>query len=364
MEHRFFGTTGMTVSELCLGTQTFGWVADESAAHGLLDQFVGQGGNFIDTADIYNQGRSEAILGSWLRKRGGRNSLVLSSKVFFPVAPGSNAPGAGQAGAGQAGAGQPGAGQPGPNDSGLSRRHLFQAVEDSLKRLGTDHLDLYQAHCYDYTTRIEETLGAFRDLQAAGKVRHVGVSNWNASQLAKAIMLGRGQLGPGIASLQAEYSLIVRSTEWELLPLCREEGLGFMAWSPLAGGWLSGKYRRGEAPPGNSRVGRKDRWDDQPEQRETETTWKVVEALRQVAHSLGRTPAQVALNWLLRKWDGIVPILGARTPEQLEENLGAAGWKLAADELALLDAAGDQPLPYPYRFLERYAKRRPPATGA
>jgi aryl-alcohol dehydrogenase-like predicted oxidoreductase len=338
MEHRFFGRTGLKVSEMCLGTQTFGWVADEQAAHGVLDQFVELGGNFIDTADVYNQGRSEEILGTWLKKRGLRHSLVLSSKVFFQVGDG-------------------------PNDSGLSRRHLFRGLEDSLKRLGTDHLDLYQAHCYDYTTRLEETLGAFRDLQATGKVRLVGVSNWNASQLTQAILLGRRQHDLAVASLQAEYSLIVRSTEWELLPVCRQEGLGFMAWSPLAGGWLSGKYRRGEAAPTDSRVGRKDRWDDQPEQRESETTWKVLQALRQASARTGRTPAQVALNWLLRKGKEIVPILGARTPEQLQENLGAAGWELSSEELALLDGASDLPLPYPYRFLQRYAKRREPAAG-
>jgi len=156
----------------------------------------------------------------------------------------------------------------------------------------------------------------------------------------------------------------VRSTEWELLPVCREEGLGFMAWSPLAGGWLSGKYRRGEAPPANSRVGRKDRWDDQPEQRESEATWRVVEALGQAARRTGKTPAQVSLNWLLQKWEGIVPILGARTLGQLEEDLGASGWKLAPEEVALLDAAGDLPLPYPYRFLERYAKKKEPDRSA
>jgi aryl-alcohol dehydrogenase-like predicted oxidoreductase len=333
MEYRYFGSTGLKVSELCLGTQTFGWVADEKTAHEALDLFVGQGGNFLDTANIYNQGRSEAILGSWLKKRGNRQALVLCSKLFFPT--------------GES-----------PNDSGLSRAHIFRALEESLKRLGTDHLDLYQAHCYDYTTRIEETLGAFRDLQAAGKVRHVGVSNWNASQLVEALLLGRQQYGFSLASLQAEYSLIVRETEWELLPLCREKGLGFLAWSPLAGGWLSGKYRRGEAPPENSRVGRKDRWDDQPEQRESETTWKVVEALRRVAQQTGKSPAQAALNWLLRKWEGVVPILGARTLEQLKDNLGATGWKLGAEEVALLDAAGDLPVPYPYRFLQRYAKRK------
>lgn len=333
MEYRCFGATGLKVSELCLGTQTFGWGADEGVAHELLDAFVEQGGNFLDTANTYNQGRSESILGAWLKKRGNRKALVLASKVFFPVGEG-------------------------PNESGLSRKHIVQALEDSLKRLGTDYLDLYQAHCYDYTTRLDETLAAFRDMVADGKARCIGVSNWNASQLARAVLLGRQQHGLSIASLQAEYSLIVRSAEWELLPVCREEGLAFTAWSPLAGGWLSGKYRRGEAPPEDSRVGRKDRWDDQPEQRESETIWKVVEALRQIGGRLSKTSAQVALNWLLRRWEGIVPIIGARTAEQLRDNLGAAGFRLGGDDMQLLDAASDQPLPYPYGFLQRYAKRK------
>jgi aryl-alcohol dehydrogenase-like predicted oxidoreductase len=333
MEHRFFGSTGLRVSELCFGTQTFGWVADQKTAHAAADLFVEAGGNFFDTANIYNQGLSESILGSWLQDRGNRGSLVIASKVFFPEGEG-------------------------PNQSGLSRKHIFQAVEGSLKRLHTDYLDLYQAHCFDYTTGLEESLRAFSDLVAAGKVRSIGVSNWNASQLVKALLLCRQHGWAPAASLQAEYSLLVRSTEWELLPVCREEGLAFMAWSPLAGGWLSGKYRRGEAPPENSRVSRKDRWDDQPEQRESETTWKVVEALRGAAGRNGKTPAQVALNWLLRRWEGIVPILGARTLDQLKDNLGAAGWKLAPAEIERLDAASELPLPYPYRFLQRYAKRK------
>jgi aryl-alcohol dehydrogenase-like predicted oxidoreductase len=333
VEYRFFGTTGLKVSELCLGTQTFGWVTDEEAAYEVLDLFIEHGGNFVDTANSYNQGLSESILGSWLKKRGNRRSLVLSSKVFFPVGPD-------------------------PNESGLSRGHIVQALEDSLKRLGTDYLDLYQAHCYDYTTRIEETLSAFHDLVTAGKVRYIGVSNWSASQLVRAILLCGRQPGFSIDSLQAEYSLLVRSTEWELLPLCREEGLGFLAWSPLAGGWLSGKYQKGQAAPENSRVGRKDRWDDQPEQRASETTWKVLEALGQIGRERGKTSAQVALNWLLRQWEGITAILGARTTEQLKENLGAAGWKLSGDELQHLDAASSEPLPYLYRFLKRYGRRK------
>ncbi len=332
MDYRFLGVTGIKVSELALGTQTFGWVAEERAAQAIADRYVEAGGNLFDTADIYNQGASESILGAWLKSRGGRDRLFIASKVFFPSGDG-------------------------PNDSGLSRKHLFRSIEASLKRLQTDYLDLYQAHCFDYTTRMEETLRGFDDLVRGGKVRSIGVSNWTASQLQKAVLLARAAGWAPPACLQAEYSLIVRETEWELLPLCQQEDLGFLAWSPLAGGWLSGKYRRDQRPPENSRVGRRDRWDDQPEQRAGELTWRVLDALRRVSGERGRSPAQVALNWLLCRSPRVVPILGCRTVEQLEENLGGCGWRLSAEELAGLDAASDAPRPYPYRFIERYAKR-------
>jgi len=159
-------------------------------------------------------------------------------------------------------------------------------------------------------------------------------------------------------SLQAEYSLIVRSTEWELLPLCREEGVGFLAWSPTAGGWLTGKYRRNQPPPPNSRVGRKDRWDDQPEQRESELTWRIIDTLIEISKSRGKTPAQIALNWVLQQPGVTAPILGARTLEQLKENLGCTGWQLSDEEMDKLKKASDIPLPYPYRFIEKYTRRR------
>ena len=332
MKYRFFGNTGLKVSELVMGTQTFGWVADESTSHTLADLFVEARGNFFDTANIYNQGASELILGTWLKKRKNRSALVISSKVFFPIGEG-------------------------PNDSGLSRKHIFQSIEGSLRRLQTDYLDLYQAHCFDYTTRLEETLCAFNDLVRSGKARHIGVSNFTASQLTRALFLCKLHGWTPVVSLQAEYSLIVRSTEWELLPVCREEELGFMAWSPLAGGWLTGKYRKGQPPPENSRVDRNDRWDDQPAQRESALTWRVIDALLEAGKERAKTPAQIALNWILRKSDRIVPIIGARTTGQLDENLGATGWELSEEEIGLLDSAGDVPLPYPYRFIDRYAKK-------
>jgi aryl-alcohol dehydrogenase-like predicted oxidoreductase len=205
---------------------------------------------------------------------------------------------------------------------------------------------------------LEETFRAFDDLVCSGKVRYVGVSNFTASQLVRALCLTRANRWSAPVSLQAEYSLLVRSTEWELLPACKEEGLALLAWSPLAGGWLSGKYRQGQAPDPGSRVGRGDRWDDLPEQREDERTWRVIERLRAIAAERGKTCSQVAINFLLRRSPGVIPVFGARTLEQLEENLGSAGWELSKEEADALAQASSTPLPYPYRFIERYTRRR------
>jgi aryl-alcohol dehydrogenase-like predicted oxidoreductase len=333
MDYRFLGNTGLKVTELVLGTQTFGWGADEKTVFAMADLYVDQGGNFFDTADIYNDGVSEEILGRWLKRSGIRDSLIIASKVFFPTGPG-------------------------PNDTGLTRKHIHRSIDESLRRLQTDYLDLYQMHCFDMSTSLEETLMALDDLVHTGKVRYLGASNITPSQLQKSLMLSRMNGWCPIVSLQAEYSLIVRSTEWELLSLCIEEGLGFLAWSPLAGGWLSGKYQRGVAPPPNSRVGRKDRWDDQPEQRESELTWRVIDALFEIGNARQKTPAQIALNWLLQQPGMTAPILGARTMDQLKDNMGAAGWSLSLEEMDRLDRESAIPLPYPYRFVERYTRRR------
>jgi len=333
MQYRFLGNTGLKVSELAFGTQTFGWGADENTAHKLADLYVESGGNFFDTANVYNNGVSETILGSWLKERGKRHLLVIASKVFFPISDE-------------------------PNDTGLSRKHLFHAIDESLRRLQTDYLDLYQVHCFDMSTPLEETLRALDDIVRAGKVRYLGASNYTAAQLMKALMLSKMNGLLPFSFLQAEYSLIVRSTEWELLPLCKEEGLGFLAWSPLAGGWLTGKYKKDSEPPPDSRVGRKDRWDDQPEQRESKLTWRVIDALVEIGRNRGKTPAQVALNWILRQPGITAPILGMRTLEQAEENLGCTHWDLSDEELNMLHKVSEIPLPYPYRFIQRYTRRR------
>jgi len=333
MQYRFLGNTGLKVSELALGTQTFGWGADEKTAHAMADLFVEAGGNLFDTADIYNEGVAESMLGSWLKARKNRHSLIVATKVFFPTGEG-------------------------PNDTGTSRKHIFHSINESLRRLQTDYVDLYQVHCFDQSTPLEETLSTLHDLVRMGKVRYIGASNYTASQLQKALMLSKIHGWESFCSLQAEYSLIVRSTEWELLPLCREEGVGFLAWSPTAGGWLTGKYRRNQPPPPNSRVGRKDRWDDQPEQRESELTWRIIDTLIEISKSRGKTPAQIALNWVLQQPGVTAPILGARTLEQLKENLGCTGWQLSDEEMDKLKKASDIPLPYPYRFIEKYTRRR------
>jgi aryl-alcohol dehydrogenase-like predicted oxidoreductase len=333
MEYRFLGHTGLKVSELCMGTQTFGWGADEAEAHTMADCFIEAGGNFLDTSNIYNEGQSETILGRWLKKTGKRSQLVIATKVFFPTGKG-------------------------PNDTGLSRKHLFDQIDASLRRLQTDYLDLYQTHCWDASTPLEETLRALDDLVRAGKVRYIGASNFAPSQLMRAIMLSAMHGWARFDCLQPEYSLLVRSTEWELLPLCRAEGIGVICWSPLAGGWLTGKYRRDQPPPPDSRVGRADRWDDLPEQRETERTWQIIDALCEIAEARGKTPSQAALNWLLRQLGVTAPIFGARTLVQLEQNLGSVGWALTSDEVARLSAASDIPLPSPYSFIARYTRRR------
>jgi aryl-alcohol dehydrogenase-like predicted oxidoreductase len=333
MEYRFMGRTGLKVSEICLGCQTFGWTADEATSHALANHFVEAGGNFFDTSNTYNNGLSETFLGSWLKNRSDRSQLVIATKVFFPAGKG-------------------------PNDTGLTRKHIFDQIDVSLRRLNTDYVDLYQMHCWDASTPLEETLRALDDLVRMGKVRYIGASNYTPSQLMRAILISEMHNWVRFDCLQPEYSLLVRSTEWELLPLCLEEGIGVIPWSPLAGGWLTGKYRRGQPPPPDSRVGRADRWDDLPEQRESELTWRIVDALIEVGNECGKTPSQVALNWLLKKPGVTAPIIGARTLTQLVDNLGSVGWELSPEQMDKLDKASAIPLPSPYNFIARYTRKR------
>ena len=324
MEQRSLGRTGVEVSELCLGTMTFGREADEATSRAIVDRFLDAGGNFVDTADVYADGASEEITGRALASR--RDHVVLATKVRFPTGPG-------------------------PNDVGLSRRHIRAGLEASLRRLGTDWIDLYQMHCWDARTPLEETLSTLDDLVREGRVRYVGASNYTAWQLMKALGLAALHDWEPFVSLQPEYSLITRDIERELLPLCQNEGLAVLPWSPLAGGALTGKYRQDEDLPRGTRGGEA----EEPitfTYRLDERAWRVVAAVRKVADESGETCARVALNWVLHR-DGVTsPIIGARNLEQLDDNLGAVGWRLERDhEIALLWASAF-PRGYPYDFIE------------
>jgi aryl-alcohol dehydrogenase-like predicted oxidoreductase len=335
MEYRYLGRTGLKVSELCLGAMTFGRESSEEVSVQLLDCFLESGGNFIDTADVYSQGVSEEILGRWLQRKN-RDDLVIATKVRFPMGPGLN-------------------------DLGLSRKHILSAVEASLRRLNTSYIDLYQVHMWDPGTPLEETLDALHQLVRSGKVRYLGASNYAGYQLQKAIDLSRQMGGEAFSSLQPLYNLLDRSFEWELLPVCEAEGVGVIPWSPLRGGWLSGKYRRGmQGPPPDTRIeeAQKQGWGESWALYANERTWHVIDELFAVADEVQKTPAQVALNWLLQKPTVTAPIIGARTVAHLEDNLGATGWSLTSEQVSRLDQASAQPLPYPYESLAQQRASR------
>jgi aryl-alcohol dehydrogenase-like predicted oxidoreductase len=335
MDYRFMGKTGLRVSELCLGAMTFGRETSEADSRRIMDHFVEAGGNFIDTADVYSVGLSEEIVGRWLREQT-RDDLVIATKVRFPMGSG-------------------------PNDAGLSRKHILAGVANSLRRLGTDYIDLYQVHCWDAITPLEETLSTLDDLVRSGKVRYIGASNYSGWQLQAALDLSRQMGWEPFVCLQPQYNLLCRSTEWEVLQVCERGGLGVIPWSPLRGGWLSGKFRRGMTePPADSRVrlAEEKGWSESWSNYNNEHTWQVLDALFAVAEESGKTPAQVAINWLLRKPVVTAPIIGARTMEQLEQNLGTSGWTLDASHIERLDQASAVALPYPYDHIANAQRRR------
>jgi aryl-alcohol dehydrogenase-like predicted oxidoreductase len=330
MEYRRLGDTGLMVSELCLGCMTFGREASEEDSKRLVDRFLDAGGNFIDTADVYSKGVSEEITGRTIK--GVRDDVVLATKVYFPMGEG-------------------------PNDTGLSRKHVTQGCEDSLRRLGTDYIDLYQVHCWDSATPLKETLSALTDLVRSGKVRYIGVSNFTGWQLVKSVCLSEANGLERFVCLQPQYSLVERNIEREILPICLEEGLGVIPWSPLGGGFLSGKYRREEEPPQGSRISEavasmEEHWD----RRATDRNWRALDVVGRISEETGKSYAQISLNWLLRQ-DGVTaPIIGARTLEQLEDNLGASGWTLDEEQVEELSDASALEDVYPYRFI-RNAQR-------
>jgi aryl-alcohol dehydrogenase-like predicted oxidoreductase len=327
MEYRTLGSTGTVVSSQCLGTMTFGKESDRETSLAQLDRFVEAGGNFIDTADVYSRGVSEEIIGRWLAARpGARDRLVIATKGRFPMGDG-------------------------PNDAGLTRTHLSQALDASLRRLGTDSVDLYQAHAWDPLTPIEETLGFFDDAVRAGKIRYVGVSNFVGWQLQKAALLARFSGLAPIVTLQPQYNLLVRDIEFELVDVCRNEDIGILPWSPLAGGWLTGKYLRDQTPVGATRLGEDPRrgMEAYAERNAQERTWQVIDAVRQVAEGRGVSMSQVALAWVGGRPAVTSVILGARTLDQLDDNLAAADLRLSEKEASLLTEASSPIVSdYPY----------------
>ncbi|XJZ26694.1 aldo/keto reductase [Bacillota bacterium Lsc_1132] len=325
MEYRYLGKTGLRVSELCLGTMTLGRETSEQDSFNILNRFVDEGGNFIDTADVYSKGISEEIVGKWMKNKR-RDDLVVATKVRFAMGEG-------------------------PNDIGLSRKHIISGVKESLNRLQTEYIDLYQVHAWDPRTPLEETLSTLNDLVREGFVRYIGASNFKGWQLQKAIEISRSNGWESFVSLQPQYNLLCRATEWELIDVCINEGLGVIPWSPLRGGWLSGKYTKEMlTPPDNTRVAvaEKEGWGESWSNYNNDYTWKVLETLYDVAKEAEKTPAQVAINWLLNQTGVTAPIIGARTMKQLEANLGSAGWALTDEQIARLNSASDLFVSYPY----------------
>src|SRR5215813_7406339 len=307
MKYRNLGSSGVKVSSLCLGAMTFGEAdeksfmhragSDEATTHAVIDRAVAAGINFIDTADVYGQdGLSERVLGNWIMARGARDQIVLATKFRFTMGDG-------------------------PNRSGASRYRIMKCAEDSLRRLRTDRIDLYQIHMQDITVAEEETLRALDDLVGAGKVLYIGCSNYAAYRLMHSLWLSRTNSWARYVTLQAQYSLIVRDLEREHVPLCRDEGVGILPWSPLANGFLSGKFERDRPPQAGTRLGEKP---DRFARFDHERNWKILDAVRAVAREAGTTPAAVSLAWLLTRPQVSSVIFGARTVDQLDANLAAA----------------------------------------
>ncbi len=324
MEYRFLGCTGVRVSALCLGCLTLGRELDEATSRRIIGRYLEAGGNFLDTANVYSRGRSEEIVGPAIR--GHREEIVLATKVRQRMGEGVN-------------------------EQGLSRKHIMHQVDESLRRLQTDYIDLYYLHCWDEAADLEDTLRTLDDLTHAGKVRYWGISNFTGWQIALAVSITeRSGLAHPVA-VQPQYSLIVRDIEREVLPAAKAFGLAVMPWSPLARGFLSGKYHRGEPPPVDTRFRRSTGWMDEWRRWDTERNWRIVEAVSQVAQKRDRTHAQVALNWLLRQPGVTSPIIGATSLQHLDQNLGAVDWELTPEEVAQLDEASSFEIGYPYEFI-------------
>lgn len=328
MEYRRLGRAGLKVSEICLGTMTFGNGADEAEAKRMVDAAFDAGVNFFDTANAYVGGVSETMLGKALKGR--RADAIVASKVFNPMG-----------------------GR--PNDSGMSRLHIMQAVEDSLRRLQTDYLDLYYIHHVDHQTPLDEMLQAFDDLVRQGKVLYTGCSNYEAWRLMKSLSISDARGWARFVAYQPQYSLVVRDIDEEIVPACASEGLGVVAWSPLASGYLAGKYTPGSLKVQGTRSA--EGWGFQS-RFFAPNHGEILQALFDVAKEIGKSPAQVALRWVMDQPFMTSAIVGARNAQQLGETLAAGGWRLPAEALAKLDSVSKQPHRYPRAFEDPMVERR------
>jgi aryl-alcohol dehydrogenase-like predicted oxidoreductase len=341
MEFRSLGRSGLKVPELCFGTGTFG-AGDEffkawgntqvDEARKLIDICMEAGCNFFDTADIYSNGKSESVLGEAI-KHLKREDVLISTKATFRFGEG-------------------------PNDVGSSRYHLIQALEASLKRLQTDYIDVYHLHAFDATTPVEETLNTLDKFVREGKVRYIACSNFSGWHLMKSLSVSERYGWARYVGHQVYYSLVGRDYEWELMPLALDQGVGALIWSPLGWGRLTGKIRRGQPLPENSRLKNQSVVDAGPTP-DWEYVYNVVDALDDIARETGKTVPQIALNWLLRRPSVSTLIIGARDEKQLRANLSSVGWKLTPEQIARLDAASETKLAYPYWHQVQFEERNP-----
>ncbi len=340
MEYRNLGSSGLKVSTLCLGTMTFGEAdedsfmhkvgCDEATSHAIMSKALDAGVNFLDTADVYGQdGLTERVIGNWFESAGRRDDVVLATKCRFRMGDG-------------------------PLGTGASRYRIVKTVEDSLRRLKTDRIDLYQIHMQDIETPEQETLRALDDLVRAGKVLYIGASNYAAYRLTDSAWISRTQHLERYVSLQAKYNLVERDLEREHVPACLEHGIGVIPWSPLAGGFLTGKYEKGAPAPEGARL---HRWQERYAGFDKPRNWKIIAAVRAVAKEVDATPAAVSLAWLLAKPAVTSVIFGARSIEQLDDNLKAGELSLSASAIKALDEASELRLGYPYDFMQHIQGR-------
>ena len=342
MEYRQLGRSGLKVPELCFGCGTFGghdneffkaWgAADVDEARKIVDICMDAGITLFDTADVYSDGNSETVLGKAIDHLN-REELMISTKATFRLGKG-------------------------PNDVGSSRYHLIQSVDRSLKRLGTDYIDIYHLHAFDATSPVEETLRALDDMVREGKIRYIACSNFSGWHLMKSLSVSDRYGWSRYVGHQAYYSLVGRDYEWELMPLGLDQGVGALVWSPLGWGRLTGKIRRGQPLPKDSRLQSKVAAEAGP-QPEEEYLYTVVDALDEVAKETGKTVPQIALNWVLGRPSVSTVIIGARNEEQLRQNIGAVGWKLTAKQIEKLDVASERPRAYPYWHQLQFEDRNP-----